>query len=95
VTAADTPEAYLLADAMAIVLGLAECDPTAYDAGPDYVGLMRCVLCDAAPPGGARTMLEGQHEGTCPWRQARQFAAGLTGWNRPPLPDPKTGDTTP
>jgi hypothetical protein len=87
------------ASALAIALGLAESDPIAYDAGPDYVGLMRCALCDATPPGGASTLTVAQHEASCPYRQARDLADDLEAWNAPPTPQPEphhhhTGETT-
>jgi hypothetical protein len=70
------------AAALAIVLALAECDPTAYDTARGQG--IRCALCNASPPGAARTLLQGQHQQSCPWRQACQLSDAMTGWNRPP-----------
>jgi hypothetical protein len=85
------------ASALAIALGLAESDPTAYDTTQGQG--IRCALCDATPPGGASTLTVAQHEASCPYRQARDLADDLEAWNAPPTPQPEphhhhTGETT-
>lgn len=60
------------AELLVIVLALDESDPTAYDTTR---GLgIRCVLCDAEPPGMSAVLIQDWHREYCPWRRAREYA---------------------